>query len=198
MRLAAKYREMQKNGTLLSNRNAIDVIDQRVTQLAERIDLNEAPDRMRKIYGLWNEFISQDNAGRITEAALTKKLISDEMEKVYHDYAAWEQLFEALDLRRKMVESEAKVLVSIKALITPEDAYRLTAKLLAAVSNVLQGEPKKIKQVQYEFARIIGESSDHVTKGFGEDVGGDGAEGGGEEGFGDVDQTQLLHPGDET
>lgn len=169
-RLASKYNQMMKNGQVLSNRAAIDVIDGRIQQLLERIDFDEAPDRTRKLYELWNEFTAAEGV----EAAVLKKQISDEFEKVYHDYMAWEQIFAALDLRGKSVEREVKVLKEIKAIMTAEDGYELAAKMMAAVMRVVGDDPKKIKQVQYEFSRITGESSDLVTEGHYEDVGGGG------------------------
>ena len=167
-RLAATYNKMQTNGNLLSSRAAIGLIDQRITQLLERIDFDEAPDRTAKLYGLWNEFLDADGV----EAAVLKKKISDEFEKVYHDYQAWTQIFSALDLRGKTVEREVKVLTSIKAIMTAEDGYELAAKMMAAVMRVIGDDPKRLKQVQYEFTKLIGESSDLVTDGHSEDVGG--------------------------
>lgn len=183
-RLAAKYNQMKKDGQVLSNRAAINIIDERITQLLERIDLGEAPDRLAKLYELWTQYV---NAHGVDEAVL-KKQIGDEFEKVYHDYAAWRQIFEALDLRGKSVEREVKVLKEIKAIMTAEDGYELAAKMLAAVIRVIGDEPKKIKQAQYEFSRIIGESSDLTVEGSVEDDGGDGETAGGTPGSGDVDQ----------
>lgn len=192
-RLAARYNKMMTDGQVLSNRAAIDVLDQRVTQLLERVDIGEAPDRLEKLHSLWIEF---ENADSVTAAVLKKK-IADEFEKVYHDYAAWNQIFAALDLRGKAVEREVKVLTAIKAIMTMEDAYHLVAKVMAAVMNVIGDDPKKAKRIQYEFARIIGESSDLVTEGRFEDDGGGGGETPGETGPGDVDHAEFLHPGDE-
>lgn len=195
-RLAAKYNQMMKDGRVLSNRQAIDVVDQRIVQLLERVDRDDAPDRMKRLIELWKEYDSDLENGRSAEAARLRKEISDEFEKAYHDYAAWEQIFTALDLRRKQVESEVKVLTQIKAVITAEDAYDLTAKLLAAVMRVVNDEPKKMKQVQYEFSKLIGESGEFPPNKFVEyDAGSDG-ESGGEEGFGDVDSEELPYPGD--
>jgi len=174
MRLAAKYNEMRKNGQLLSNRHAVEIIDDRITQLAERIDLNDAPDRMKKLSDLWAEYkVAQAKRDEVEELSIRIQL-DDEFEKAYHDYMAWNQMFSAFDLRRKMVESEVKVLQSIKGIISAEEAYELVAKLLAATVRVVGDEPKKLKQVQYEFSRIIGESSDNVTEGHVDEDWGDG------------------------
>lgn len=186
-RLASKYNSMTTDGRVLSNRGAIDIIDTRIKQLLERIDVNEAPERMATLMDMWKEYENALGAQRHTEATILRKQIGEEFEKAYHDYQAWKQTFEALDLRGKMVEREVKVLKEIHAIMTAEDAYELVAKLMAAVMRVIGDNPKKMKQVQYEFARIIGESSDLSGETDSEDVGGDGAEDGDISGSGEVD-----------
>ena len=194
-RLAAQYNKMRKDGQVLSNRAAIEVIDTRIRQLAERIDVNDAPDRLARLFTLWNEYQDAKGSGRSVEASQKEFALSQEFEKANTDYAAWRQMFEGLDLRRKMVESEVKVLKEIHAIMTAEDAYELSAKLLAAVMRVVD-DPKKLKQVQYEFTRIIGESGDNASEGYGESD----WESSGEENFvdgsGQVDREELLHSGD--
>ena len=180
-RLASKYRQMQTDGRILSNRQAIDVVDTRIIQLLERVDVDDAPDRMKRLVDLWTEFTEAHDSGRTVEEAQTRARLAKEFEKAYHDYEAWNQMFEALDVRRKMVDSEIKILTQIKAIITAEDAYELSAKMLSAVMSVLDDDPKKMKQVQYEFARIIGESSDLTAARYDEDAGGRGGENGSEE-----------------
>ena len=51
-RLAARYNKMMTDGQVLSNRAAINVIDERIKQLLEREDVGAAPDRLAKLYAL--------------------------------------------------------------------------------------------------------------------------------------------------
>lgn len=161
-RLAAKYNEMQRNGRLLSNRASLDIVRGRIEKLAERIDMNEAPDRLTNIRELWLEYIK--NRGG-PEELICEKQLNDEFERAYHDYAAWKQMFEAIDIDRKLVESEVKVIKDIHAVLTVEDAYELTAQLLGAIISTTQGmegvpDPVKLhflKRIQYEFTRIVGD-----------------------------------------
>lgn len=197
VRLAAKYNQMTTNGQVMSNRAAVDVIDHRIKQLLERIDLDEAPDRLHKIHTLWTQFTEAMDDNRELDRVGLRDSLDKEFEKVYHDYMAWQQVFGALDLRGKMVEREIKVLKEIKAIMTAEDGYELATKLLAAVMRVVGDDPHKMKQVQYEFTRIIGESGDTVIEGFSEDAGPDSDTDGGEEGLGDMDSQELLYPGNE-
>lgn len=195
-RLAAAYNRMRSDGRVLSNRASLDLLDHRLMQLAERVDANEAPERVAKLHDVWLEYKIAKENGFATEAALKMKELDALFDATFHDYMAWKQIFEGMDLRRKLSESEVKVLKEIKSILTAEDAVNLTAKLFAALMRV-EDDPKKLKQVQYEFSRITGFSSDKVGEGTGEDDWGGGREEDDQSGSGEMDRAELLHPGDE-
>lgn len=177
-RLASKYNEQLSNGRFLSNRHSLDVIRTRITQLLERIDQNQAPDRLKNLYRLWEKYRKEERAGNSVDAVVTGRELEDEFEKAYHDYTAWEQMFMALDLDRKMVESEVKIAKEINAILTAEEAYELTAKIFAAVISAVGAQAMDNKQkgqllnrIQYEFTRIIGDNiSEESAQGFGGSV----------------------------
>lgn len=197
VRLAEKYNRMQTDGRILSNRTSLEIVRQRIQQLAERIDLNEAPDRLARLYKLWEKFKEQELRGEKMDSIATKAELDAEFQAAGTDYAAWRQMFEALDLDRKMVESEMKVIKEMKALLTAEDAYELAAKLLAAIISTtnslvdLAPESKSLflKRIQYEFTRIVGD-------GFEQGPGRGSAEVVDSE-SGEMDGDGILHPGDE-
>jgi len=157
LKLAEKYKKMQRDGRLLSNRSSMEMVRGRIQQLAERIDFEEAPDRMEKLNKLWVELREAENNGNGAETVVLKSQIDEEFRKAYTDYAAWKQMFEAIDLDRKLVESEVKVVKEIKAILTAEDAYNLVAKLLAIILRVFPEDPRKLRQVQFEFTKLIGD-----------------------------------------
>ena len=154
--LAEKYARMVSDGRVLSNRATLDAIDERVQQLLERIDVNEAPDRLQNLHLLWEEFKLARQRKNETDVIVTIRRLDGEFDKAYHDYAAWSQLMEVFDLRRKMVDSEVRVIKEIKAMLTAEDAYKLVAKLQAVCIRVVD-DPKKLRLIQQGFSRIIGE-----------------------------------------
>lgn len=197
VRLAAKYRQMVNDGSVLSNRKAIDIIDTRIVQLLDRINVDEAPERVTKLFNLWGEYKAARDDRRMEEALALSGKLDEEFDKVYHDYHAWKQMFDALDLRGKTVEREVKILGQIKALITVEQAYEMAAKMLAASMKVIGDDPRKLKELQYEFVKLTGERSDLTLEDGDTDDWGSGGPGGSEEGPGDVDQEELLHPRDE-
>lgn len=191
VKLADKYVEMMRNQPLLTNRASIEIVRERVAELLERIDINEAPDRLAKIVEHWDKYKAAKKAGFEAEAIVQMAAIDYEVEKAYHDYASWRQMFEALDLDRKLVESETKIIKDVKAMLTAEDAYKLTAKLLGVITFTINAErdlsdehkSSLLKRIGYEFTKVIGDGANSPTF--------DGPEGGGGEstdpGSGEVD-----------
>ncbi len=180
-RLAAKYNELTTNGRFLSNRYSMDIIRHRIQELAERIDLNQAPDRLKLIMEMWGEYRAAGGGMSDGPDAIKARLhLEAVFEAAFHDYAAWQQMMEILDLDRKMVESEVKIAKDLKAILTAEDAYELSAKLLAAIiesaSALIADDAVRgrfLKRIQYEFARLVGDrGSREVDAG----IGGSGGE----------------------
>lgn len=164
-RLAAKYNELTTDGRFLSNRHSMEIIRLRIQQLAERIDLNQAPDRLKLIMELWGEYRAAGGGMSDGPDAIKARIrLEAAFEAAFHDYAAWQQMMDILDLDRKMVESEVKIAKDLKAILTAEDAYELSAKLLAAIieaaSSLILDDAIRgrfLKRIQYEFARLVGD-----------------------------------------
>jgi hypothetical protein len=171
-RLAARYNELTKNGRWLSNQRSIQILRGRMDELLERIDANDMPDRLGKLFGLWKQF-RDEQVNDPPKAIFTAMEIDQAFEAARTDFAAWSQLLQVLDLDRKMIESEVKIAKEIKAIMTAEEGVELTAKLLASVITAVGAatipeydKGQMLKRVQYEFTRIIGD-----------DIGADSAEG---------------------
>ncbi len=169
-----------KNGRVLSNRHSIEIIRDRVMQLMERIDENDAPDRLNTLEKLWERYKTQKEAGQNVEAVITAAEIDTAFAAARTDFAVWNQMLQLLDLDRKMVESEVKIAKEIKAIITAEEAFELVAKLMASIfSSVNSMETLSIhdkgillKRIQYEFTRIVGDNiGEEFEEGIGASVG---------------------------
>lgn len=155
MQLASKQAMLQKNGVYLSNKDSLSIVRRRVEQLLERIDENQAPDRLSNLSKLWEQYKFQLNTNPAL-AVTTLVLIDDEFEKAYHDYAAWKQMFDALRLDKELVESEVKIAKELNAILTAEDAYELVAQIIGIIMNV-EDDRKKLKRYQFEFQRLVGD-----------------------------------------
>lgn len=167
-RISSKYLRMLNDGNFLSNRAAVDMIDERILELADRIDEHNAPERVRNLYVTWQKFKRAREAGDTAKEMKFYLEMENIFDAVYHDYMSWSQMFEALEQRRKHVESEVKILKSINAMMTAEDAVELVGKVLAVILRV-EDDPKKIKQYHYELNRLIGGlSPEETVEGFGD------------------------------
>lgn len=190
VQIASKYNEIQSSGRILSNRKAMEILWHRVEQLAERIDLNEAPERMAKIKSMWDDFRALGMQGKEVEALVIARDIDAEFEAAYHDYMAWKQMIEILEVHAKMTESEVKILKDMRALMTMEDAYELVAKVMAVLLRILQDDPKKLKEARYELELVIGSN-----------IGGRPGRGSRESGSGpgssELDRERVFDTGDE-
>lgn len=158
VKLADRVRQLQDDPRILSNRTSIEIVRSRIMQLAERVDVQDAPDRMMKLAGLWADYVDSERTGTTTESVKLKFKITREFEKAREDFMIWQQMFEALDLDSKLVEREMKVVKEIRAFLTAEDAYDLVAKLLAVVTDVVE-DPQKLKIIQFKFTKLIGDKT---------------------------------------
>ena len=156
-----------KNGRVLSNRHSIEIIRDRITQLFERIDANDAPDRLLVLEKLWEKYKVQKNAGLNVEMVMTAAEIDTAFAAARTDFAVWNQMLQLLDLDRKMVESEVKIAKEIKAIMTAEEVYEMIAKVMAAIFSAvnsmntisLHDKGVLMKRIQYDFTRITGDSA---------------------------------------
>lgn len=155
VRLAATYKKMESDGRMLSNRRSIEIVRYRIGQLLERIDVEDAPDRLKRLGKLWEKFKRVRYTDEL-EMVKVQKALDEEFEAAFHDYAIWAQMFEALDLEKNLVESEVRIVKDLKAIMTAEDAYQMIAKIFATIMEV-EEDPKKIKRYQFEFTKMIGE-----------------------------------------
>lgn len=188
-RLAAKYNEIQNSGRILSNRHSMDIIAMRVQQLAEDIDAKDAPEKMERLATLWKDYREKQANGKEVEAMLVANDIDDEFEKAYYLFQAWRQMFQALELHSKMTESEVKIMKDLRAIMTAEDAYELVAKVMAVMLRVLQDDPKRLKEAQFELNRIVGgEIDSRFGSRSGTRAGSDGSS--------ELDREGIFDPGD--
>lgn len=163
LNLAAKYHEIIQNPHVVSIRHALFPVRARIWQLFGRLEENETPQRMARILTLWDKFTKLAPLSTLIhyikpEAVKAWNELNDEFERTYHDYASWEQIFKAIDMERKLVESELKVIKEIRATLTAEEAYDLIAQMLAAIMEVVN-DPQQLKALQYRFIRIVGDDN---------------------------------------
>jgi hypothetical protein len=163
-RMASKYMEQTNDSMYILNKKSIDLLDARVIDLLDRTDAESSPERVARIIKYWknlNDAVPGLKFDVVNDKEAYKAYLAldAEVEAAFHDYAAWKQLMEVLEVRRKHTESETKILKELKAMMTAEDGMELVSQLFAAIMKVLRDEPKGhdyIHLIRLEFERITG------------------------------------------
>lgn len=134
-RLRERYEQASADGDLLVMREDIALLDARLSDLLARVETGESG-------AAWNEAQAQLLAVRVAiksgdaramGAALDA--LSAAIRRGQADYLAWDEIKQALALRRRLVESERKRLVQLSQMITTEQAMVLVTAIVSLVHD---------------------------------------------------------------
>lgn len=137
-RMLKAYEASMDDGQLLQQRQEISLLDSRITDLLTRVDTGESGrlwDRLGKSHA---EFAAARHLGKVPE--MQEKLA--EMEALIaagrHDADAWRELQGALDLRRKIVESERRRLLDAQQSVTAEQLTGFMTAMLELLDHEIK------------------------------------------------------------
>jgi hypothetical protein len=132
-RLASRYQEALSDGALLELREEISLVDARLADLISRVDSGESGEVWRLLRTMFAEFSKARSAGKIPEMTQALADIEALIVRGLADYSAWQDISQALEQRRKLVESERKRLVEMQQMITTEQAMILMAAIVDTI-----------------------------------------------------------------
>jgi hypothetical protein len=107
-RLAAKYRDATKDPELLSLRSELALLDARTAELLGRVDTGESEalwDTLQKEWAAFRRSRALGDVPKMHQAIAALDLL---MDRQHTDHAAWREIGEGIEQRRKLVESEQK------------------------------------------------------------------------------------------
>lgn len=153
-RLAGRYEESSKDTKLLALREEVSLVDTRLADLLKRVDTNEAGYWWKELQRVHKEY--QEAVGKSDIPAMSRSLA-----ELWHiikagvsDYAAWNEVYNVLEQRRKLVESERKRLVEMQMVITSERAMLLISALVSVVQDHVT-DPKVIAAISADVGKLI-------------------------------------------
>ncbi len=132
-RLAARYNASLDDPALLALRDEISVVDSRISDLLKRVDSGESG---MLWYGLKKALESFKVARSFGDTeAMREGLAQIEgfIDQGAADHAAWDEVYDAIEQRRKLTETEHKHLVAAQQLISVERANILLGALLESI-----------------------------------------------------------------
>lgn len=158
-RLQESYEASISDKELLTLRHEIAVIDARINDLFQRVDIGESGKLWLKskevLLDLRKALATQDTR-KTTEALIE---LDGLIRQGSSDYAAWDEVQTAIELRRRLVETERKRLMDMQAMISSEQATSLIHALsLAVKENVV--DSITLSRIQTAFTRILNQHSE--------------------------------------
>lgn len=132
-RLSGRYQEAQADADLLALREEVSLVDSRLSDLLLRVDTHEAGHWWKELRQVHNEYKDAETKGDIPAMRHWLGEWGRIIQLGLTDYAAWNEVYNVLEQRRKLVESERKRLVEMQQMITSERAMLLITALVDVV-----------------------------------------------------------------
>ena len=153
-RLQERYQESLKDPELLALGEEIALTDSRLEDLIHRVDSGESGEAWQQAKRAFDDLadaIHDQNAGAMA-AALTN--LDRIIKRGLADYAAWGEIGNMMEQRRRLVESERKRRVDMQQMISTERAMIL----ISAITDVIRRnvtDRKQLSQISRELVAIL-------------------------------------------
>lgn len=153
-RLADRYHESQSDPELLVLRHEISVIDARLGDLLGRVDTGEAGTHWRAAQAGFSQL---KTALGTSDPQLLQQAL-DELQKHLRaglaDHYAWEEVYSALEQRRRLVDSERKWMIQAQQVITADRAMVLIASLIGVVKEHVR-DPITLSAISTDVGKLL-------------------------------------------
>ena len=133
--LQERYAEAASDPELLALRSEIALVDARITDLLGRVDTAESGEKWRLLKGL-REVIRE--AGKQKDQEAGNRAVAEILSIIDEqagDFEAWAEIMDLIEGRRRLVESEQKRLVSMRQIVTAEEATMLVMTTASSVRD---------------------------------------------------------------
>lgn len=154
-RMLEHYNQSVHDPDLLAMRDQINLIDARIADVMKRTDKGESSKLWEKLQATWTEFMEaraqQDNQQMAYKLNQLGSLISQGLA----DYAAWDDVTNLVERRRKLAESEQKRLVQLKLVLTYDEAVVYAQRLLAVVQKHVS-DPAERARIASDLRATVG------------------------------------------
>jgi hypothetical protein len=149
-RLAAEYERAAHDPELLALRHELAVVEVRINDLLSRVDTGEAGGLWRQARAAWQTVKQARAEKRPLKQARAAVELDGLLEQAIGDDAAWHDILQLIEQRRKLVESEAKRLAAMQQMMTTEEAMLWLGAVVAILTNRKRAALKRhIERCEY-------------------------------------------------
>lgn len=142
-RLAATYEESLSDPNLLTLRHEIALLDARLNELLQRADQEGGSVLDAAVYEAWAAFLAAKRSGdavRLSEATFK---MDAAVKASYHDSSLWREVEKLTEQRRKLVVSEATLMLKLGASVPIEKVNVMIGYILAMVNHRVSDKDEK-------------------------------------------------------
>lgn len=161
-RLVGRFEEMQDDPELRTFDSELALIATRIMDLLSRVDTKEAGKHWFKARELHAKATASMRAGDMEEFAKFFHELGQEIGEGVSDYAAWAEVFELIDHRRKIVESENRILTRNQFLVTVDEAMQYIQAILVMVER--QTDHVTYQKISADVLRLLERTGDTVIE----------------------------------
>src|SRR5262245_54010300 len=130
LQLAERFLETAEDPELLSLREDVALVTERIEQLLERVQSGESGAAWRLLKKQWAEFVRHRTAGNVPKMQEALEALAEPLARGFADHAAWEELGLQLDRRARLADMEQRRLEKMQATLTVEEAMGLLGTVL--------------------------------------------------------------------
>lgn len=130
------YRDASGDPDLISLREDIIVLDARVASMLQRVESGESMQTLEDIREKWQAYkIASRNKTNKQGIRDTFNALEDAITSVYTDHAAWKDIEDTIDRKRRLIADERKRLVDLHQVMTIDRVMNLFQALLTIVEQ---------------------------------------------------------------
>jgi hypothetical protein len=157
-RLAADYERAAHDPELCALRHELAVVDARINDLLGRVDTGEAGRLWHHARAAWQTLKRAQAEGRPPLQARAALELDGLLEQAVGDHAAWHEIIQLIEQRRKLVESEAKRLVAMQQMMTTEQAMLLLGTVVAILKRHIT-DRETLQQISLDLSALVSDRS---------------------------------------
>ena len=134
-RLATEYERAAHDPEPLALRHELAVVDVRIHDLLGRVEVGEAGRLWRQARAAWQTMKHVQAEGRPLVQTRAARELDGLLAQAVGDDAAWHEIIQLIEQRRKLIETEAKRLVAMQQMMTKEEAMRWVDTIVAVLTR---------------------------------------------------------------
>lgn len=153
-RLLERYQRSLDDPNLIELRDQMALLDARLSDLLTRVDHGEAATHWAEMRKAWKAYRRALAGGKDEKIAEAFRALEDAIEEGYLDSAAWTEVREILEQRRKLADTERRRIVDLKLMVPVEEATAAIAAMTRAFREEVK-DPDVLARISTRATAIL-------------------------------------------